>query len=51
MYFSEGFEMSARHTLDFPSMKFNPIDLKPGFVTEIAIKPIVYNATEATILR
>ena len=49
--FSEGFQMSTRHNLDFPSMTFNSIDLRPGYETEIGLKPIVYNTTEAALQR
>ncbi len=42
---SEGFKVAVMHHLDQPLMAIKEIDISPGFESQIAVTPILYDTT------
>ena len=43
---SEGFKLAVQHHLDQPLMSVKELDIAPGFETQIAVSPVLYETTE-----
>ena len=44
---SEGFKIAVDHHLDQPLMSMTEMDITPGFETQVAVTPVIYNTTNA----
>lgn len=42
---SEGFKVAVMHHLDQPLMAIKELDVSPGFESQIAVTPILYDTT------
>ena len=48
---SEGFKIAVQHHLDQPLMSVKELDIAPGYETQIAVTPVLYNTTPAALAR
>eukprot|EP00094_Tigriopus_californicus_P006437 TCALIF_06199-PA protein Name:"Protein of unknown function" AED:0.31 eAED:0.34 QI:0/0/0/0.33/1/1/3/0/625 len=48
---SEGFKLAIQHHLDQPLMSINELDITPGFESQVAVTPVLYDTTEDARVR
>ncbi len=44
---TEGFKVAVQHHLDQPLMSIMELDIAPGFESQIAVTPVLYDTTQA----